>query len=308
MTESSPFFSTLTADEACRRLDGAGIVVAPNDITIESRPERWLVRLPGDRVAWFPASEEGRLRLANERATLRAIASRCSFRAPRIVSEGEGWDLREIVPGVIDPWPVLARLKQDHGLARRIGEMTGALLAEQHARVAREDLAPTLPHVPMWPPPKDWVMERLPAVTGDRALIARIAAVFDECAAIKVEPHDHVLVHGDLGLHNRAYDPETLLPRGVFDYDSAAWADRHIDFRYCILDIDGEPLLESTLETYQAALEMTLDRRRIYLQNALCAAGFLAFRQGIAPDTNWCGRTLPEDLEWTANALGRLEG
>ncbi|MBX7199907.1 MAG: aminoglycoside phosphotransferase family protein [Rhodospirillaceae bacterium] len=307
MTASGPVFPTLTPEDVCRLLREAGVVLASGQVSVEPREQRWLAHLPGDRVAWFPGSEEGALRLANERATLKAIARRCTFRVPRFVHEGEGWDLREIVPGIVDPWPILARLKQDHGLAARIGDITAALLVEQHTRIKRDDLAATLPDTPEWPPPRDWVMERLPSVTDDAALTARIAALFDECAAIKVNPEDRVLVHGDLGLHNRAYDPETLLPRGVFDYDGAAWADRHIDFRYTILDIDGEPLFEAARAGYEKALGLTLDRRRVFLHNALCAAGFLAFRQGVAPETNWCGRTLAGDLEWTTNALRRLE-
>lgn len=306
MSLSGPIFLSLTADDVCRVLGHAGVIVASQDITVELREERWLAHLPGDRVAWFPRSEAGRLRLANERATLKAIARRCTFRVPRILHEGDGWDLRGIVPGIIDPWPILARLKQDHALAGRIGDITAALLIEQHTQIKREDLAPALPSAPSWPPPRAWVIERLPSVTDDGALIARIGALFDEHAEIKVKSEDYVLVHCDLGLHNRAYDPETLLPRGVFDYDDAAWADRHIDFRYCILDIPGEPLLAAALTGYERALGLNLDRRRIFLHNALCAAGFLANRSGVSPETNWCGRTLAGDLEWTINALGRL--
>jgi len=42
-----------------------------------------------------------------------------------------------------------------------------------------------------------------------------------------VAARDRALVHGDLGLHNLALDPETDAVNGVFDYDGAAWADRH---------------------------------------------------------------------------------
>jgi hypothetical protein len=78
--------------------------------------------------------------------------------------------------------------------------------------------------------------------------------------------------------------------RGVFDYDSAAWADRHHDFRYLVFSFERE------------------DRRRIWLYNAACAASFLAFRRGVPPERKWCGRTLDEDLRWVRRALAHALG
>jgi aminoglycoside phosphotransferase (APT) family kinase protein len=43
------------------------------------------------------------------------------------------------------------------------------------------------------------------------------------------------LAEGDVGLHNLALDPEIDTVNGIFDYDSAAWSDRHHDFRYLLL-------------------------------------------------------------------------
>ena len=42
--------------------------------------------------------------------------------------------------------------------------------------------------------------------------------------------------------------------------------------------------------------------------NAAMAVTYLAFRQGIAPDQYWCGRTLAEDLRWTRTAIARVAG
>ena len=55
-----------------------------------------------------------------------------------------------------------------------------------------------------------------------------------EDAASATAPGDRVLVHGDLGLHNIALVPGTDEVAGVFDYDGAALADRHQDFRYLV--------------------------------------------------------------------------
>jgi aminoglycoside phosphotransferase (APT) family kinase protein len=49
----------------------------------------------------------------------------------------------------------------------------------------------------------------------------------DRYEAVTVDAGDRVLVHSDVGLHNLALDPETDTVNGIFDYDGAAWADRH---------------------------------------------------------------------------------
>jgi hypothetical protein len=94
--------------------------------------------------------------------------------------------------------------------------------------------------------------------------------------------------------------------RGVFDYDEAAWADRHHDFRYLIFHHEHDHALEGALAVYEPALGRRLRRARIRLYNAACAIGFLAFRRGVAPEERWCGRTLAEDLAWVSGALARL--
>ena len=112
-----------------------------------------------------------------------------------------------------------------------------------------------------------------------------------------------MLVHSDLGLHNIAVDPRTAEVQGVFDYDGAAWADRHHDFRYLVFDRKGDDMLEAALEVYEPAVGVQLDRARIRRLNAACAISFLAFRCGTPPEARSCGRTLAEDLDWVRHAL-----
>jgi hypothetical protein len=50
---------------------------------------------------------------------------------------------------------------------------------------------------------------------------------------------------------------------GVFDYDGAAWADRHQDFRYLLFDIGREDMLDAAPEVYEPAAGRHLDRGRI---------------------------------------------
>jgi len=282
--------------------------LSPTDLWIERRDERWAVWLPGECIAWFPASARGRERLAIERRVLRLLAGRCTFAAPRILFESAaGFDVRAMVPGHCDPWPLYERIKTDTPLALRIGRAIGAILVEQHTRVTEADVAGWLPERIDWPEPATSIKARLPEVIDDTALIAAIGRVLDAYEALSIDPADRVLVHGDLGLHNLAIDPATDSVRGIFDYDGAAWADRHHDARYLVLAIPGEPVLEAALAAYEPAIGCTLDRNRIRLYNAACAASFLASRLGVPAEQKWCGRTLAEDVRWVRHALERVE-
>jgi aminoglycoside phosphotransferase (APT) family kinase protein len=283
-------------------------VLSPADLRIEQREERWAVWLPGERIAWFPAGARGRERLAIERRVLRLLAERCIFAAPRILFESAtGFDVRAMVPGGCDPWPLYERLKTDTALARQIGRAIGAILVEQHTHVTEADVAGWMPERVAWPEPTASIKARLPEVIDDTALIAVIGRMLDAYEALVIDPADRVLVHGDLGLHNLAIEPATDAVRGIFDYDGAAWADRHHDARYLVLAIPGEPVLDSALAVYEPAAGRTLDRNRIWLYNAACAASFLASRVGVPAEQKWCGRTLAEDVRWVRHALEHVQ-
>jgi aminoglycoside phosphotransferase (APT) family kinase protein len=129
--------------------------------------------------------------------------------------------------------------------------------------------------------------------------------VIERYEAVTVGAQDNALVHGDIGLHNLALDPLSDAVNGIFDYDSAAWADRHHDFRYLIFDMDREDMLDSALEVYQSATGLQISRNRVRLYNAACSISFLAFRMGTPPHQKSCGRTLAEDLKWVHSASRR---
>lgn len=298
---------TPNADTACAALREAGLELSPADVRVEKRDDRWLVRLPGERLAWFPADAKGRARLDIERRVLRLLAERCSFAVPHVLFESaQGWDVRAAVPGVCDPWGLYRRTLTDVPLARRLGAAMGAILVEQHTRITQADVAHWLPTRLAWPEPSERLRQNLPEVIDDRGLLAEIDRVLDAYDAVGVAADDRVLVHGDLGLHNLAVDPQTTEVRGVFDYGEAAWADRHHDFRYLIFHHEHDAALDAALAVYELALGRTLSRERIRLYNAACAIGFLAFRRGVPPEERWCGRTLAEDLQWVRDALARL--
>jgi aminoglycoside phosphotransferase (APT) family kinase protein len=281
--------------------------LSPADLRVEPRDDRWLVRLPDERLAWFPANAKGHESLECERRVLGLLAERCSFVVPHVLFESaQGWDLRSTVPGICDPWTLYRRTLTDVPLARRLGAAMGAILVEQHTRITHADIAGWLPSRPAWPEPTERLRQNLPQVIDDRGLLAEIDRVLDAYDGVAVAADDCVLVHGDLGLHNIAVDAATTEVRGVFDYAEASCADRHQDFRYLIFHHQHDAALEAALAVYEPALARTLSRERIRLYNAACAIGFLAFRRGVPPEERWCGRTLAEDLRWVRDALARL--
>jgi len=296
-----------SAETVCVALTSAGIYVAPGTVIIEQRDGRRLVRVPGDRLAWFADGEPGRKTIARERRVLRLLAARCTFAVPTVVFESlDGtFDVRTSVPGLVDPWGVFEKVKADRALAERIGAEIGAILAEQHTRISEAEVAGWLPSRVPWPEPSPWILARLPHVVTDGALLANIRGLLERYDASRVTDADRALVHNDVGFHNLALDPTTHMVRGIFDYENAAWADRHHDFRYLLFDAGHEELLEAALAVYEPAVGLRLSRDRIRLYNAAAAAAFLAYRDGVPPDQRWCGRTLDQDLAWVRYAMGR---
>jgi aminoglycoside phosphotransferase (APT) family kinase protein len=282
----------------------AGVDIAADALAPEPRDGRIIVALPGERLAWFPTSDDGRARLARERRALRAIAAHCRFAVPRVLHESPaGWDLRARVPGRVDPWAVYHRLPHEPALARAIGAAIGAILADQHGHVPAAALD-GLPLRPDWPVPAAQILAALPEVIDDADIRAAAPRLFAALAALP--DHDRVLVHGDLGLHNVALDPDTDAVLGVFDYGDACFADRHLDFRYLVFDVGADETLEAALAVYEPATGVTIDRARVLLENAGCALSFLAERRGHPPEARPCGRTLAEDLRWVRGALARV--
>lgn len=299
----------LTPELASERLARAGFGFLPEALRVEPREERWLVHLPDQRMAWFAASAEGRRRLHIERRVLRLLESRCTFRVPRILFEDAAgvFDLRAIVPGGADPWQLYTRVCQNPELARRLGALLGEMLVEQHSRIGAVDVASWLPAVPSWPRPRSWIIERLPRVIADGRLMLDADRVLRQYESVAVSEADRALVHADLGLHNLGDGDEATL-RGVFDYEGAAWADRHHDFRYFVLDCASDELLHAARAVYEPAIGVTIQPERVYLYNAACALCFLAERVGKSSDEQSYGRTLAEDLRWCRQALARVLG
>lgn len=120
---------------------------------------------------------------------------------------------------------------------------------------------------------------------------------------MNVDPADRVLVHGDLGVHNIVADACSLRVTGVFDWEAACWADRHIDFRYFVTTGSSQPLLDAAIAAYEPVTGRRISPARVREYNAAIAVTYLAFRAGVPAAERWCGRTLAQDLAWTREAL-----
>jgi aminoglycoside phosphotransferase (APT) family kinase protein len=295
----------LDAEAAGAALARAGVAVPASSLAIERRDDRWLARLPDGRLAWFPASESGRRGLETESRVLRLLAERCAFRVPRVLLSTAEFELRDQVPGAADPWGLFERVKADPAFARRIGRSLGLMLADQHTAFAAVDVAGWLLRRTAWPFPAGKVRAALPGVVEDHSLLASIDRVLDRYEELSVGEDDRVLVHGDLGLHNIAVDPETGEVAGLFDYGDAAWTDRHHDFRYLLFGPGEDAMLDAAIATYEPIAGRTIDRARVALLNAVSAISFLADRAGHPPGARPAGRTLAEDLAWVRDASDR---
>jgi aminoglycoside phosphotransferase (APT) family kinase protein len=291
-------------------LAAAGFHHQSSLLKMEQHEEKWLVRLPGQRLAWFAASRRGLEQLDVERRVLRLLEARCSFAAPRLLfTSGDGeFDIRTMVVGTVDPLAGCHLVRGGAEHAVRIGAAIGAILAEQHSNIKVSDVSPWLPRRPSWPERREWVSERLPLVVDDARAIARAMEVMDLYEHVPVEEADRALVHADVGFHNLAIDPESHAVNGIFDYEGAAWADRHHDFRYLVFAVERYDLFEAASSTYEAVVGRPIHRDRVLLYNAACAITFLAFRVGIEPDELWCGRTLAQDLQWSNHAIAKVLG
>ena len=300
----------LSPEVACEMLAETGLAFAPSEVHVEERDERWLVRLPGEQLAWFAASATGLQLLQAERRVLRLLEARCSFRVPRLLFEGAGgeFDVRTKVPGMSDPWRIYAEVRDNVELAVRLGTAIGRILAEQHLRIVAADVDGWLPRRPDWPEPRAWVCERLSSVVNDPELIATAEAVMEAYESVYVSEADRALVHTDVGFHNLGIDPTSHTVQGIFDYEGAAWADRHHDFRYLVLDLDRYELLDAAVSVYEPMVGYRIKRGRVLLYNAACAVTFLAYRAGTRPEDRSCGRTLAEDVRWSRLAIARALG
>ena len=299
-------WTAATPEAIAKALRQADMLVDPADITLLQREDRFAALLPGDWIAWFPLNRTGQMNLAREARVLGILARRCDFRVPTVEHRAAGgWQLRRSVPGQCDPVATYRRTTDSRDFATVLGAGIGRMIASQHQAVPLAELRGWLPDRPSWPEPKAKIQRDLALVLDDAPLIRRAMQIIERYE--RPDDDGPTLVHADLGFHNMVVDQSTGSLLGVFDYDDAALADRHYDFRYLLLDVPDEALLLSAIAAYRAAGGGPIDIERVYLLNAASAVGFLALRAGHGPDERPAGRTLVEDINWTRLALARVE-
>ena len=221
----------LSAQAACDLLREAGLSLLPAQVHVEARETAgWCCCQPIVGMVCREFCEAG--------GAWKSSGVFCvywpSLLAPNasLVEFKQGWDIRASVPGICDPWGLYRRTLRDIPLARRIGRTIGSILVEEDTRVTHNDVAGWRPTQPQWPEPSDRIKQQSPQVIDDGGLLSKIDSALDAYDGVAVGMQDRVLVHGNLGLHNIAVDPETTEVRGVFDMTVPCSADRHHDFRY----------------------------------------------------------------------------
>lgn len=303
------YHASLSPDTARELLRAAGLDVPRAKLAIERRERRWVLGWSDPtHLAWLPADAEGATQLDIENRMLTLVAKHCSFAVPRTLyfDPASGLAIRTRIPGAVDPAGLHQRLRSDSTLGGRLGQWLGRALAEVHA-IPAQSVNGWLPARPSWPEPLARMRENLPQVLGaQHPLLPRLNALLRHYEALIDRQHDPVPAHTDLGLHNLVVDPESGMPRGIIDFDAAAYVDRHLDFRYCVLDSHDTSLLDRALKSYFDATGRTLETKKIHLHNALSACSYLASRVGHEASERWCGRTLVEDSAWVDAALKRV--
>ncbi len=296
------------SERAYRALREAGIETQPEQLRFEVRDELCLIHLTEGRIAWFSTSREATELLARERRILDLVRQRSNVRVPSVayVSADAAFDIRSAVPGVVDVQLVFEKATRDRDYAKRLGHQLGELLAELHGSLTAQHVQAWLPQTLEWPLARPAVIKNLESVVDDRRLIARANDVLKTYETFRTPPEHRVFVHGDVGFHNLVFDPQNLHLCGIFDFKSAAFADRHLDFRYLMFDLGRFDLLEAACEAYSARTGTSIIRERVLMHNAVWAISFLAYRAGTPPGELSCGRTLDVDLRWTRAAIAQV--
>lgn len=180
--------------------DSTGRGVALREVEVGDRGDMWVARLAADLMAYVPKTEAVAQRLARERRVLTRVAARVSFRLPRPVGKDGPFDLREPVPGVsgsVHYAPIFA----DAARRARVLLWMRDVLDDLHAALTVTELDAFGVERPAW---SEGVAPSAP----------------------------DVLLHGDFGVHNVAFDARTGQPSGVFDFHDLARGPRAIDFRW----------------------------------------------------------------------------
>jgi aminoglycoside phosphotransferase (APT) family kinase protein len=284
--------------------------LAPRDVVLAYREWRWVAQLPGQRVAFVAGTAQARQRLARERQLLQLLADRVRFRVPRLewVDPSGTWDIRRKVPG--EPGLTLTEathhqlILEDPAIAQRAGQRIGEILAEWHRAFTPEEARQLAPMEPPLAIPLERMRANLAIGIDDDALKAQVERIFARVDALEIGEGEVVLVHGDLGSHNVAFEPETFEVLGVYDFDAIACVDRHWDFKY--VHSYPTPFRQAVLGAYQGCTGIAPDVPRITLYHALTALSYLAWRvDDPEAHDRLSGRDQAGAYRWVRQAVAR---
>jgi aminoglycoside phosphotransferase (APT) family kinase protein len=278
----------------------AGEHVAPDRLVLVRRGWRWLVTLPDDRMILLPVDEAGAQRLVHERRLLAALGPRLRVAIPRPLGSLDGpLDLRERVRGEVGIH-LHSQLIEDVPSALAYADDLARVLAELHQAFADDELRALAGPVrdDVYPLPEPQLRAVVPSLPTE--IHARVHAVLDRYAALP--PDDPVLVHNDVGTHNLAFDPATHRVTGIFDFEEAARADRHRDFKY--LPSYGPRITARVLELYRERTGVEISVERMRLLHFATALSFWVWRESD-PEAHdrLSSRNRDQALAWIGLAL-----
>lgn len=269
---------------------------AERDLVVLRRDDFTLVVLADDLMAYVPANDDARARLALQRRILARVASRVSFAVPRPVGPLDAdVDLRVPVPGATGAEEAV-RFERDPVLALRGCQWMGRALAELHSSLARIELdALAVPRAP-WP----YLADALPRGVDAHLEVDARRQAHDALRRWRERADDFdVLVHGDFAGHNFAFDRESGMPTGVFDFHGGGRGSRVIDFAY--LPSYGDDATRKALDAYGPQAPSLVDVR---LAHVIVAISFLGWR-AVDPDAHdrTSGRDRAGAVSWAVAAL-----
>jgi aminoglycoside phosphotransferase (APT) family kinase protein len=281
----------------------AGLEVSPGEVRLERRDWRWVASLPDHALAFIPDSIPAAERLAREGKLLQLLASRVSFGLPRIRYAGPNLQVRIMIPGAqvggegreraFADLPQGMRLAED--LGRALGELHGALSRMEAAEIGLTDAHPL--------PDGDALCARLEGKLSDPLFAAVFRGLLEVYRDTEPADTDIVPTHGDLWGGNMAIDPATGALNGLFDFDDAALADRHIDFMF--FHSFGDRFVRRALRSYTNQTGHDPSWRHTAIYHAVAAFAALADMDGPGDDN-----LLKRRLDWVSavchGPIGRL--
>lgn len=227
-------------------------------------------------VAFVARDDETRARFLRTRRILARVGPRLSFEVPRPLGPLERiapCDLRTRTRGAVgDRWR--ERISADAAHAARVAVVVADMLAGIHGALTGIELDAFGLALPPWPPSGALLRERA-AFADDPIAAAEVCARWDAWLAARNPRHD-VLLHGDVDLHNVAFDPATGLPLSLFDFHEAGRGPRALDF--AAVPTWGPRVLDDVLTRYPR--EPGVARADVRLAHAARAIA------GLSPDAS----------------------